>query len=477
MLVLLLPVLIPLAGAVAALSWRSRRTRPRWLPLTFLAHLAACLALCARGAADSAPGWIAIDPPGRLILPVISLLFLVCSIYAVGYLGRRGNQKNRIFCTSLALLGGMLSLLVISNHLGLMWVAMESATLSSAPLLYFNRSVKSLEATWKYLMVSSVGIALALLGSLFVGYAAELGGGSSLLFSDLVHEAGALSRPWLRAGFVCLAVGYGTKMGLAPMHTWKPDAYGEAPGLAGALFAGCITSGAFLALTRVYRIVAAAGDEAFAGRILILFGLLSMAVAGVFMIQQKDFKRMLAYSSVEHMGILALGLGLGGSGIFGALLHLINNALVKGVLFLSAGNLHRGFGSKSTEEVSGALRVMPWSAGLFLVGFIAVTGSPPFGPFVSEFAILTTAFVQQRAWIAALMLVFLLIVFIGMGLTVLHIVQGPPARAEHGRIRELPLLTLPALFLLLSSLVMGVAMPGAVRSAVEQAALYVSGRP
>jgi hydrogenase-4 component F len=264
-------------------------------------------------------------------------------------------------------------------------------------------------------------------------------------------------------------VGYGTKMGLAPMHTWKPDAYGEAPGLVGALLAGCMTSCAFLAIARVYRVMSAAGDAALAGRILVFLGLFSMAIAGVFMVRQKDFKRMLAYSSVEHMGILVLGLGLGGAGVFGAFLHLINNALVKGVMFLSAGNLHRGFASKSTEEVSGALRAFPLSAGLFLAGFIAVTGSPPFGPFVSEFAILTAAFEQQRYLVAAGMLLLLLIVFMGMGTTVLGVVQGTPSRPlAKPRLREGALVTLPPLFLLLASLVMGIAMPATIRALVRR---------
>jgi hydrogenase-4 component F len=212
--------------------------------------------------------------------------------------------------------------------------------------------------------------------------------------------------------------------------------------------------------------------------VLVFLGLFSMAVAGVFMVRQRDFKRMLAYSSVEHMGILVLGLGLGGAGIFGAMLHVINNALVKGVMFLSAGNLHRGFGSKSSEEVSGALRVLPWSAGLFLAGFVAVTGSPPFGPFVSEFSILTAAFEQHRFWVAAGMLACLLVVFMGMGTTVLAVVQGTPSRPlADARAREGLLVTLPPLVLIGASLVMGIAMPPAIRGLVEDAAAFIGGGP
>ena len=254
----------------------------------------------------------------------------------------------------------MTSLLALAQHLGLLWVAMEATTLATAPLLYFNRTARSLEATWKYLMIGSVGIAIALLGSLFLAYSAHVGGAEpSLLFDDLLAGAGTFSRPWLRASFVLLLVGYGTKMGLAPLHTWKPDAYGEASGIVGALLAGGMTNCAFLALLRVYRVVNAAGEGDFARELLVFMGLLSIALAAVFVVRQRDIKRMLAYSSVEHVGILVLGIGLGGIGVFGALLHAINNGLTKGILFLSAGNIHRAYGSKNIDEVYNKYHVEP----------------------------------------------------------------------------------------------------------------------
>src|SRR5205085_9485210 len=235
--------------------------------------------------------------------------------------------------------------LLESQHLGLMWVAIEATTLCAAPLLHFNHHARSIEATWKYLLIGSVGIALALFGTFFLAYAALRAGlGSSLFFTDLVREAPRLSRPWVHSAFVLLFVGYGTKMGLAPMHTWKPDAYGEAPGIVGTLLAGGLTSCAFLALLRVYQICSAGSEAEVARRLMIGMGLLSMVVAALFMVRQRDFKRMLAYSSIEHMGILVLGIGIGGLAVYGALLHLINNGLTKGVLFLSAGNIHRAYG-------------------------------------------------------------------------------------------------------------------------------------
>src|SRR5437667_297752 len=246
---------------------------------------------------------------------------------------------------------------------------------------------------WLLPPVAAAHLVLALLGSLFLAYAALRPGlASSLLFDDLLRDAHLLSKPWLHAAFVLLLVGYGTKMGLAPMHTWKPDAYGEAPGVVGALLAGGVTNCAFLALVRVDHICRAAGEAPYTGRLLVFMGILSMVVAAVFMVGQRDFKRMLAYSSVEHMGILVLAIGIGGGAVFGGLLHMINNGITKGVLFLSAGNIHRAFDAKTTDAVQGAMRRLPLSGTLFLLGFLAITGSPPFGPFISEFSILNGAF-------------------------------------------------------------------------------------
>src|SRR5262249_24399551 len=269
-----------------------------------------------------------------------------------GYLSLRTERPNRIFCANLFAALATMTLVTLSPHPGLMWVAIEATTLVCAPFLYFNQNPRSLEATWKYLLIGSVGIALALFGSFFLAYASLKSGlESTLLFDQLVQVAPKLSPQWLHAAFVLLFIGYGTKMGLAPMHTWKPDAYGEAPGIVGTLLAGGVTSCAFLAILRVYQISRAGSEAEVARQIMIFMGLLSMAFAAVFLARQRDFKRMLAYSSVEHMGILVLGIGIGGLAVYGALLHLINNGLTKGVLFLSAGNIHRAYGSKVTDDV------------------------------------------------------------------------------------------------------------------------------
>jgi len=469
-------IVAPILLALATLSPRANRVRPWLVPLGAVIHLGLVVAALATGGDVSAfRGWLVLDKLGRIALPLVSGLFAACALYVPAYLRLRPERPHRIFCAALLAFLAMMTLIIVSHHLGLMWVALEANTLVSAPLLYFNRNPRSLEATWKYLLIGAVGIALALLGSFFLAYAAlHAGREGSLLVDDLVRDAPLLSRPWLHTAFVVLLVGYGTKMGLAPMHTWKPDAYGEAPGLVGALLAGGLTSCAFLALLRFYQICAAAGEGAFARDLMLAMGLLSMAVGGVFMARQRDYKRMLAYSSVEHMGILVIGIGLGGLAAFGALLHLVNNALTKGVMFLAAANIHRSYDSKTIDRVSGALRRVPASGALFLAGFFAVTGSPPFGPFLSEFTILRGAIATGRYGVAAAFLVLLFVVFVGMGGTVLAVVQGKPREdlpdtGFHDTVGTVG----PALVLLALVVVLGLWVPAPVERALRNAATYV----
>jgi hydrogenase-4 component F len=476
-------ILFPLAMAAVAFASPSNRWRPWLVPLGALVHLGLVAAALARtstgGTVSGLGGWLQLDALGKVFLGFISVLFFLCSLYAPGYLAVRSDRPNRILCTNLLLVLSMMSLMTLSHHLGLMWVAMEAMTLVSAPGIYFNHNARSLEATWKFLLVGSVGIALALLGSFFLAYASlKAGLESTLLFEELIKDAPRLSTPWLHAAFVLLFVGYGTKMGLAPMHTWKPDAYGEAPGIVGTLLAGGTTSCAFLAILRIYRIAAAGADAPFARKVMVVMGLVSMAVAAVFMVRQRDFKRMLAYSSVEHMGILVLGIGIGGMAHFGALLHMINNGLTKGVLFLSAGNIHRAYDSKYTDEVRGAIERVPLSGSLFLTGFLAITGAPPFGPFVSEFTIASAAMERGYYVAVGLFLLLLGVVFMGMGTTVLDVVQGTPPRSKQPEgYHDRAATCLPILLFLALVLLLGVYVPPPLQALLKDAAASLEVAP
>ena len=472
-------IAIPLLTALLAIVMPSAVWRARLLPMAGGAHLA-CLLAALRGWSTLAPeAWLGLDALGGWVLLVISVLFNVCAWYAPGYLELRPERPNRLFVGSFLTFLGLASLVAQARHPGLVWVGMETMTLATAPLVYFNRNRRSIEATWKYLIIGSVGIALALLGTLFIAYGAHMGGVSEpLSFVRLAREAHHLSRPWLRAGFVLSLVGYGTKMGLAPMHTWKPDAYGESPGVISALLAGGVTSCAFLALLRIYALVGAAGDLRFARELMVGIGLLSMAWAMVFMVRQHDLRRLLAYSSVEHMGILVFGIGVGGTAARFALFHMAANALVKAVLFMSVGNIHRCYASHALPHVTGAIRRTPVSGWLFLLGFLAITGAPPFAPFISEFHIAATALAPGYVWLGVAFLALLAGVFLAMSDTVLQAALGSPShRRTRTPYHDTAATTAPLVAALLLAVVLGLWLPRPAAAILRGAAELVEARP
>ena len=469
----LLLILIPLAGAALAAIWPSNRTRPWLLPGIGLLHTILSFWLLIDPPPVDAAAWLAYDPLARAVLPAVSLLFLVCAAYGISYLQLRAERPNRVFVASLLAVLGLLSAGHQARHLGFLWIATEAVTLAAVPLIHFNATARAFEATWKYLLVGGTGIALSLLGSFCLGYASLRGHGSGdLMFTTLIGQGAALSRPWVLAAWVLLLAGYGTKMGLAPMHTWKPDAYGEAPGIVGAMLAGGVTTVAFTAILRVRAVVAAAGAGPIADRTLLAIGLFSMLVAALFLLGTRDFKRMLAYSSVEHMGILAIGAALGAGGAFAAIFHVWSNSLTKGALFLSAGNVRRAAGARTIDEVSGMMLVTPKSAALFVTGMFAVTACPPFGPFFSELRIVRAAFDTHRVGAAAMFLACLLFVFFGLTRLVFAIVDGRPriaSKAIGQRFPETTAVILPPLILLALSLWLGLATPPLLQQAWRDA--------
>ena len=474
-------LIVPLAGAVLAALWPSNRTRPWLLPAVGIVHVALAIWLLVHPPVVAPGAWLGFDPLARAVLPAVSLLFMVCAVYGVSYLAVRAERPNRVFVSVLLAVLGLLSAGHMARHLGLLWIATEAVTLAAVPLLHFNGTPRAFEATWKYLLVGGTGIALSLLGSFCLGYASLHGGGSGdLTFSTLTAQGAALSRPWVLIAWVLLLVGYGTKMGLAPMHTWKPDAYGEAPGLVGAILAGGVTTVAFTAILRVRAVVSAAGAGGIADRTLLAIGLFSMVVAALFLLGTRDFKRMLAYSSVEHMGILSIGAALGGAGLWAALFHVWSNSLTKGALFLSAGNIRRAAGSASMDAVRGMTVLTPRSAAIFIAGMFAVTACPPFGPFFSELALVRAGFASGHGLAIALFLGCLLFAFFGITRVAFGIVDGrpPPAlRAEGRRYVETAGVILPPLALLGLSLWLGLFTPPLLREVWTAAVLQLQPVP
>jgi hydrogenase-4 component F len=479
-------VMVPAGAGGVAYFLRHDGARRSLLIATAVAHALITATSWTRPWFPAFGGWLALDAPGRLFLSLTSVLFLAVAAYGVGYLAREehgirrdleegflfANAPEATFTACLLFFLAAMTLVTISQHFGVLWMAIEATTLASAPLIYFHRQHRSLEATWKYLLICSVGIALALLGNFFLAVAAADDGGRPvpLLVGELVRAAAGLHVPWLRAAFLLFLVGYGTKMGLAPLHTWLPDAHSEAPSAVSALLSGALLNCAFLGIMRIQQVCVAAGQAAFGQELLVGFGLLSMAVAATFIAGQGDYKRMLAYSSVEHMGILSLGIGLSGVGTFGALLHAVNHSLTKAALFLVAGNILGLYRTKSTSEVRGLLRVAPLSGVLWLAGFFAISGSPPFGLFLSEFTILKAALDQGRAVVAVAYLLLLATVFVGMATAMLRMAQGPSVVGSIRPKGEPALTWGPPMMLGALVLVLGLDVPPAVQHLLDAAA-------
>jgi len=269
-----------------------------------------------------------------------------------------------------------------------------------------------------------VGIALALMGTFFLAIAAH--DVHTLFLPAILSGASSLSVNWLKLSVIFLFVGYGCKMGLAPMHSWKPEAYGQATGMVTVLMAGALTQCSFLALIRVSQICYKTGLNDFYAAILIITGVLSLVVPAVLLLGEKNIKRSFAFSSVEHMGLLVLGLGLGGVGIFGALFHMVNNALAKVVMFLTAGSIAQKYGSSRAEDVRGIIHIYPVTGVFLIVALFAGTGMFPFATFHSELLIINATIISKHYILAGVIILCLAVIFIGLARIVLEFVYGPP---------------------------------------------------
>ncbi|NCC52843.1 MAG: NADH dehydrogenase FAD-containing subunit, partial [Spartobacteria bacterium] len=296
-------ILLPAMAGIAAFFIPAPRWSRRLLLTTAVCHPALLVPFWATGLPAANTDWFQLDGIGLLFLSIISLLFLAATVSATVYLPQQastgGHMRESTFTGCLLFFLATMSFVCLCRDFGLLWIGVEATTLASAPLIFFHRNNRSLEATWKYLLICSVGIALALMGNLFLTVSAQYalcGREASLWIPHLMEIAPRLNGPWLKAAFVFLLIGYGTKMGLAPMHTWLPDAHSEAPSLVSALLSGALLNCAFLGILRAFALCVATGEAAFAKDLLLVLGLLSLLVAAVFILGQTDYKRMLAYS-------------------------------------------------------------------------------------------------------------------------------------------------------------------------------------
>lgn len=427
-------------------------------------------------------GYFALSAEGLLSLLVISLLFFLIAIYTTGYLKASKLKSENIFIGSMLLFLATMTMVTLSDHIMVMWIAIEATTLASAPLIYTHRSAASLEATWKYVLICSVGIALALLGTVLISLSMDAGGVDvPVSFSALTTVATRLDPLWLKVGFVFIIVGYGTKMGLAPMHTWLPDAHSEAPSPASALLSGVLLNCAYLGIFKTNKIMHAAGLSDFSGLILMAFGLFSIIAAATFILKQTEYKRLLAYSSIENMGIIAFGTGVGGIGAYGAILCLIHHSLIKSALFLCSGNILLGYGTRLIADTGDLIKRMPKTFVAFFSGFAGISGFPPFGLFFGEVFIIIGAF-RSGHWIgAAILMLCLGVIFAGFAKHIMHISFGRP-EFENGAkenaplaIKEKAVMIWPPYILLLASLALCVLTPEALFQTIMDAVGSVGG--
>ena len=319
---------------------------------------------------------------------------------------------------------------VTSNNVGFMWIAIEATTITSAMLIPLHVTKASVEASWKYILIGSVGIALAFGGTVlgyfdFVNLAGHREG--ALNWTVLMASASRLHPQVIQLAFVFILIGYGTKAGLAPMHTWLPDAHSEAPAPLSAMMSGVLLAVALYAVIRWEAVVNAAVGTRFTDGLFIALGVLSLVIAAFSLVVQQNYKRMLAYSSIEHTGLMCVGLALGPLGTFAAMLHLVNHTLAKSMMFFLAGRVLHRYRTTEIGRVSGLLTVMPWTGGLFAAGVLAVVGLPPFGLFISEFALFRAGFAAGRPWLMGLVLALLAVAFVSMIGHLNRMLYGAPA--------------------------------------------------
>ena len=355
---------------------------------------------------------------------------------------------------------------VTTNNVGFMWVAIEATTITSAVLIPLQVTKPSVEASWKYLLIGSVGIALAFAGTV-LGYFdfVNLAGRheDALNWTVLMASARSLHPEVLQLAFVFILIGYGTKAGLAPMHTWLPDAHSEAPAPLSAMLSGVLTAVGLYAVIRWKAVVSAAVGPAFPDRLLIALGMLSLTIAAFSLVIQRNFKRMLAYSTIEHTGLVCLGLALGPLGAFAAMLHLLNHSVVKSAMFFLAGRVAERYQTTELGRVSGLLRTMPGTAVLFAAGMLALIGLPPFGLFISEFALFRAGFAAGRPWLMGATLVLLTVAFVALVGHLHRMLYGSRAPlAETGERQRLGLVPLGVSLAIL--VVLGLTLPAPVET-------------
>ncbi|MGD0082942.1 MAG: proton-conducting transporter membrane subunit [Acidimicrobiales bacterium] len=432
-----LVVLSPLTGAIAVAARCRARGAGVALVAGAIGSFAGSIALAAGIAGrhlQGIGGFLYVDPLAVFFAITISLVVVLAAFGSAAYLraeedrGELSSFQVRLYFVFFSVFAsGMLGSFFAGN-LGLLWVLIEASTLASAALVGLEAKARSLEAAWKYVIISSFGVTIALLATLWLFYAGSalhLTSDERLTWSYLFAHAHALQPGSLRLAFLLAVVGYGTKVGLAPMHTWLPDAHSEAPSPASAMLSAALLNTGMYAVIRFQAIAKMGLGSAYPDHVLLVFGFVTLFVGVIFMVRRGNFKRLFAYSSIEHMGIVAVALGFGGMlGLYGALLQVLNHAIGKAVLFLSTGHFVLGYKTRESSEVRGALGALPLAGGVLVLASLAVAGSPPFGVFLSELTIVRAGFAGPAPLLAGLFLLLVVVGFIALVGTTLSMATG-----------------------------------------------------
>lgn len=412
--------------------------------------------------------WLHIDSLSGLFLSLLGIIGFLTGLYSIGYMCHEVDH-GEISVSTLCYYYGFfhlflftMLLVVTSNNLIVMWAAIEATTLSSAFLVGIYGQRSSLEAAWKYIIICTVGVAFGLFGTVLVyanaaSFMAEPD--HAIFWTEVLKESSKLDPTLMVLAFVFVLIGFGTKTGLFPMHAWLPDAHSEAPSPVSALLSAVLLNCALLVLIRYYIIICHAIGDSFPNTLLLVFGMLSVGVAGFFILVQQDMKRLLAYSSVENMGLVAVALGIGGPlGIFAALLHTLNHSLAKTLLFCGSGNVLLKYGTRNLDVVCGMLKVMPLTAVLLGGGALALGGMPPFNIFLSEFMTVTAGLAAEHLVVTLVLLLLLTLVLGGLVRMVAKVLFAtPPQQVASGELGWLT--TVPMVLLLVMMLVMGTHIP------------------
>jgi len=415
---------VPLVGAFMLALFGHRRRAPELNALMSCATFIAAALLTARvvagGPMTALNEQFFVDPFNVFLVALTAFVAFTTALFSRPYMrievhhGRLNASRLRLYHSMYQLFTFTMLLCLLANNVGIMWVAMEGATLSTVLLVSLYRTPASLEAAWKYFILCSVGLAQALFGIILLYFAAEkvLGpGGTALLWTHLHEVRGQLEPTVLSLAFIFLLVGFGTKVGLVPLHNWLPDAHAEGPTPISAVLSGLLLNVALYAVVRNKMLVDGALGHNFSGGLMMGFGLVSVVVAAFFLSRQKDIKRMFAYSSIEHMGIITFAFGMGGAvATFAGLLHMTVHSLTKSAIFFTVGHATQKTGTQNMDGIRGLMHTNPMIGWGLALGSLAILGMPPFGVFTSEFMMLTTA-MHEHSWATPFLLVALGVAF------------------------------------------------------------------